>query len=195
MPRYPGLPCIVEVKCSQSLIDEITKLGGEPLIYKTGHSLIKAKMKETGAIFTGEMSGHMFFADEYYGFDDALYAGARLLGLLSNNESSITEMLADISSYCATPEIRISSTDDEKFKTVEKVKAHFKEKYPINEIDGARVAFPNGWALVRASNTGPELIVRCEGKTPQHLNEIKSELESCLLELGVEVTPLQLCQV
>jgi phosphomannomutase/phosphomannomutase/phosphoglucomutase len=195
LPRYPDLPCIVEVKCSQSLIDEIVKLGGEPLIYKTGHSLIKAKMKESGAIFTGEMSGHMFFADEYYGFDDALYAGARLLALLSKNDADITEMLADINIYYATPEIRVSSSDDEKFQIVEEVKAYFKDKYPINDIDGARVMFPHGWALVRASNTGPELIVRCEGKTPDYLEQIKAELFACLQKLGLEVNSLQACQV
>lgn len=195
LPRYPNLPCIVEVKCSQSLIDEIVKLGGEPLIYKTGHSLIKAKMKESGAIFTGEMSGHMFFADEYYGFDDALYAGARLLALLSKSDADITEMLADINIYYATPEIRVSSSDDEKFQIVEKVKAYFKDKYPINDIDGARVMFPHGWALVRASNTGPELIVRCEGKTPEYLEQIKAELFACLQKLGLEVNSLQACQV
>lgn len=195
LPRYPDLPCIVEVKCSQSLIDEIVKLGGEPLIYKTGHSLIKAKMKESGAIFTGEMSGHMFFADEYYGFDDALYAGARLLALLSKNDADITEMLADINIYYATPEIRVSSSDDEKFQIVEEVKAYFKDKYPINDIDGARVMFPHGWALVRASNTGPELIVRCEGKTPEYLEQIKAELFACLQKLGLEVNSLQACQV
>ncbi len=195
LPRYPDLPCIVEVKCSQSLIDEIEKLGGKPLIYKTGHSLIKAKMKESGAIFTGEMSGHMFFADEYYGFDDALYAGARLLALLSHSEANITEMLADINTYYATPEIRVKSSDEEKFLVVEQVKAYFKDKYRINEIDGARILFPHGWALVRASNTGPELIVRCEGKTPEDLEQIKAELFVCLQNVGIEVDSLQTCQV
>jgi phosphomannomutase/phosphomannomutase/phosphoglucomutase len=195
LPRYPDSPCIVEVKCSQSLIDEIVKLGGQPLIYKTGHSLIKAKMKECGAIFTGEMSGHMFFADEYYGFDDAVYAGARLLALLSRSEKSITEMLADINIYYATPEIRVASSDNEKFHIVERVKECFKDKYPINDIDGARITFPDGWALVRASNTGPELIVRCEGKTPEILEEIKSELHSCLQNMGLIVDSLQACQV
>lgn len=195
LPRFPDLPCIVEVKCSQSLIDEIEKLGGKPLIYKTGHSLIKAKMKESGAIFTGEMSGHMFFADEYYGFDDALYAGARLLALLSHSEANITEMLADINIYYATPEIRVKSSDEEKFLVVEQVKAYFKDKYRINEIDGARILFPHGWALVRASNTGPELIVRCEGKTPEDLEQIKAELFACLQNVGIEVDSLQTCQV
>ena len=195
LPRYPGTPCIVEVKCSQSLIDEIEKLGGEPIIYKTGHSLIKAKMKELNAVFTGEMSGHIFFADEYYGFDDALYAGARLLSLLSFSDKNITEMLADVNTYYATPEIRVKSTETQKFEVVEAVKAHFRNKYPINDVDGARILYPVGWALGRASHTGPELIVRCEGNTPEALETIKSELFQCLQNLGVDPGPFQVCQV
>jgi len=191
MRRHPGSKCIVEVKCSQSLIDEIEKLGGEPIIYKTGHSLIKAKMKEIDAIFTGEMSGHMFFADEYYGFDDALYAGARLLLLLSRSEQTITEMLADINKYYSTPEIRLPSTDQEKFIIVDKVLQHFQKKYQIIDIDGARIVFPDGWALVRASNTGPELIVRCEGNTPEALEKIKTELFTFLRISGVEANVLE----
>lgn len=180
LPRYPGSKCIVEVKCSQSLIDEIEKLGGEAYIYKTGHSLIKAKMKELNAIFTGEMSGHMFFADEYYGFDDALYASARLISLLSHSKQSLEEMLEDIPHYNSTPEIRIDSSDENKFEIVEKVLVHFKKKYDVIDIDGARVLFPDGWGLVRASNTGPQLIVRCEGKTPEALDNIKEEIFSFL---------------
>ncbi len=180
LPRYPGSQCIVEVKCSQALIDEIRRLGGTPLIYKTGHSLIKAKMKEIDAIFTGEMSGHMFFADEYYGFDDAIYAGARLVSLLSYSNKSITEMLADIPQYYSTPEIRLPSTDEQKFDIVSKVLLHFRKHYEVLDIDGARILFPNGWGLVRASNTGPELIIRCEGNSPQALEEIKDEVFSFL---------------
>lgn len=186
LPRYPNAKAIVEVKCSQSLIDEIKRLGGEPIIYKTGHSLIKAKMKEINAIFTGEMSGHMFFADEYYGFDDALYAGARLLALLSHQKATLNELLKDVPRYYSTPEIRIKSSDQEKFLMVEKVLNHFKPKYEILDIDGARILFPNGWGLVRASNTGPELIVRCEGNTPEALEEIKDELFSYLSSLGLQ---------
>ncbi len=186
LTRHPGTQCIVEVKCSQSLIDEIQKLGGEPIIYKTGHSLIKAKMKEIGAVFTGEMSGHMFFADEYYGFDDALYAGARLLSLLSMSQQTIGEMLADINKYYATPEIRLPSTDQDKFIVVDRVLQHFQNKYQIIDIDGARIVFPDGWALVRASNTGPELIVRCEGNTPEALEKIKNELFAFLQIIGVK---------
>ncbi|MGI6430501.1 MAG: phosphomannomutase/phosphoglucomutase [Syntrophomonadaceae bacterium] len=185
LPRYPGSQAIVEVKCSQSLIDEIESLGGQPLMYKTGHSLIKAKMKEIDAIFTGEMSGHMFFADEYYGYDDAIYAAARLLSLLSNQEKSLTELLEDVPRYYSTPEIRLPSSDTGKFDQVESVIRHFESRYDIIKIDGARILFPNGWGLVRASNTGPELIVRCEGTTPQALEAIKKELFAYLTQIGL----------
>lgn len=187
LAKQPGLDCIVEVKCSQALVDEIERLGGRPMIYKTGHSLIKAKMKEIGAIFTGEMSGHMFFADEYYGYDDAVYAAARLLRILSNNEKNINELLADVPVYHATPEIRVKSSDTEKFVIVEKVLEHFRSMYEVIDIDGARILFPGGWGLVRASNTGPQLIVRCEGKTLEDLEGIKAELFGFLEGLGVGV--------
>jgi phosphomannomutase/phosphomannomutase/phosphoglucomutase len=185
LAKHPGADCIVEVKCSQALIDEIVRLGGKPMIYKTGHSLIKAKMKEIGAIFTGEMSGHMFFADEYYGYDDAIYAAARLLRILSNSDKGITELLADVPVYHATPELRVKSSDAEKFVIVEKVLRHFRALYKVIDIDGARIIFPGGWGLVRASNTGPELIVRCEGKTVEDLAKIKAELFGFLGELGL----------
>lgn len=187
LPRYPGTACIVEVKCSQSLIDEIERLGGKPIIYKTGHSLIKAKMKEVDAIFTGEMSGHMFFADEYYGFDDALYAGARLIALLSNSDQTITEMLSDVSRYYSTPEIRLPSTDTEKFEVVARVLEHFRTTLEVIDIDGARIIFPHGWGLVRASNTGPEIIFRCEGDTPSARDAIKDTIFSYLKEIGFAV--------
>jgi phosphomannomutase/phosphomannomutase/phosphoglucomutase len=186
LPRHPQSKCIVEVKCSQSLIDEIERLGGEPIMYKTGHSLIKAKMKELGTIFTGEMSGHLFFADEYYGFDDAIYAGARLIALLSNNNKTIDEMLVDVSKYYSTPEIRLKSSDKEKFIIVDQVFEHFIDRYEIIDVDGARILFPGGWGLVRASNTGPEIIVRCEGSTEEILDNITTELFSYLEELGVK---------
>ncbi len=185
LAKHPGLDCIVEVKCSRALVDEIERLGGKPIIYKTGHSLIKAKMKEMGAIFTGEMSGHMFFADEYYGYDDAIYAAARLLRILSNSDKGITELLADVPVYHATPELRVKSSDAEKFVIVEKVLRHFQALYQVIDIDGARILFPGGWGLVRASNTGPELIVRCEGKTVEDLEKIKTELFGLLGKLGL----------
>jgi len=187
MPRFPGAKAIVEVKCSQALIDEIKRLGGEPILYKTGHSLIKAKMKEINAIFTGEMSGHMFFADDYYGYDDAIYAGARLLSLLSHSDKTIPEMLADVPRYYSTPEIRVPSNDIEKFNIVNKVLEHFSPKYEIIDVDGARILFPGGWGLVRASNTGPELIVRCEADSPETLTQIKSELFSFLQHQGLQI--------
>lgn len=191
LPRYPGSTCIVEVKCSQSLIEEIERLGGKPLIYKTGHSLIKAKMKELGAIFTGEMSGHMFFADEYYGYDDALYAGARLISLLSHSNKTITEMLSDIPCYYATPEIRLPSTEQGKFKVVEQAKAYFRSHYEVIDIDGVRILFPHGWGLLRASNTGPEIIFRCEGDTPAHRDEIQKIIFDYLHSIGFKI-PAQL---
>lgn len=188
LPRFPQAPCIVEVKCSQALVDEIKRLGGQPILYKTGHSLIKAKMKELGAVFTGEMSGHIFFADEYYGFDDAIYAAARLLALLSKSNKSLHQMLADIPRYYSTPEIRVASSDEAKFAIVDQVTRHFRERYQIIDVDGARILFPEGWGLVRASNTGPELIVRCEGNTPEALDKIKSELFAYLKKIGLDVS-------
>ena len=160
------------------------RLGGIPFIYKTGHSLIKAKMKEIDAVFTGEMSGHMFFADDYYGFDDALYAGARLISLLSKSDQTITEMLSDVPRYYSTPEIRLPSTDTEKFEIVAKVLQHFRTQYEVIDIDGARIIFPHGWGLVRASNTGPEIIFRCEGDTPAARDEIKDTMFEYMKEIG-----------
>ncbi|WP_369397290.1 phosphomannomutase/phosphoglucomutase [Syntrophomonas palmitatica] len=143
--RYPGADCIVEVKCSQALVDEIERLGGRPMIYKTGHSLIKAKMKEIGAVFTGEMSGHMFFADEYYGYDDALYAAARLLRILSRSDKNLDDLLVDVPKYYATPEIRVKSSDHAKFAIVDQVLEHYRSLYEVIDIDGARILFPGGW--------------------------------------------------
>jgi phosphomannomutase/phosphoglucomutase len=181
MTKHPGSKAIVEVKCSQSLVDEIKNLGGEPIFYKTGHSLIKAKMKEINAVFTGEMSGHMFFADEYYGYDDALYAAARLLRILSNTDMPLSELFCNVNKYYSTPELRVHSCDIEKFNEVEKVRKYFKQKcMPMIEVDGVRALFDHGWGLVRASNTGPELIVRCESKTQQGVDSIKTEIEDAL---------------
>lgn len=187
LPRYPGTQALVEVKCSQSLVDEIKRLGGVPFIYKTGHSLIKAKMKEINAVFTGEMSGHIFFADDYFGFDDALYAGARLIALLSNSDQSITEMLSDVPRYYATPEMRLHSTDTEKFEVVQRVLDHYRSQQEVIDIDGARIIFPHGWGLVRASNTGPEIIFRSEGDTPEARDDIKRDIFSYLESIDFAV--------
>jgi phosphomannomutase/phosphoglucomutase len=180
LPRYPGAQAIVEVKCSQALVDEIRRLGGRPFFYRTGHSLIKAKMKEIGAVFTGEMSGHMFFADEWYGFDDAVYAAARLLRILSHTDRPLSLLLADVPRYYATPEVRVPCPDDRKFAVVDQLVRQFKQRYEVVDVDGARVLFPDGWGLVRASNTQPVLVVRAEGTTPEALKRIQRTLEEAL---------------
>ncbi len=180
LPKYPGAQAIVEVKCSQALPEEIERLGGKPFFYRTGHSLIKAKMREIDAIFTGEMSGHMFFADEYYGYDDALYAAARLLRLISQQDQPLSKLLSDVPKYHATPELRVECADRDKFQVVDQITTYFKGKYDVIDVDGARVLFPDGWGLVRASNTSPKLVVRCESKTPEGLERIKGELSQAL---------------
>jgi phosphomannomutase/phosphoglucomutase len=180
LPKHPGTVGIVEVKCSQALYEEITRLGGRPIFYKTGHSLIKAKMKELGAVFTGEMSGHMFFADEYYGYDDAVYAAGRLLRILTKTDKKLSAMLADVPRYHNTPEIRVDCPDEVKFEIVRTVTAEFKHRYEVVDVDGARVLFGDGWGLIRASNTQPVLVLRAEAKTPEALARIKQKLEDAL---------------
>ncbi|MEM4245201.1 MAG: methionine adenosyltransferase, partial [Candidatus Nanoarchaeia archaeon] len=164
---------LVEVKCSNALCDEIKKHGGIPILWKTGHSLIKAKMKEENALLAGEMSGHMFFRENYYGFDDALYAGAKLLSIISSCNANISAMLRDIPKYYTSPEIRVACPDDKKFEVVEMLKKYFKKRYKVLTIDGVRVDFGDGWALVRASNTQPVLVLRFEAKSKKRLKEIK----------------------
>jgi phosphomannomutase/phosphoglucomutase len=180
LAAHPGALALVEVKCSQALIDEIRRLGGRPEFTRTGHSLIKARMRETGAVFAGEMSGHMFFADEYYGFDDAVYAAGRLLRILSRTDRPLSALSAEIPRYYATPEIRVACPDDRKFQVVEALTSEFRSKYQVIDVDGARAVFPDGWALVRASNTQPVLVVRAEGKTPEALEHAKRVLEDAL---------------
>lgn len=172
LARHPGALAIIEVKCSQALVDEVKRLGGRPVFYKTGHSLIKARMRETGAVFTGEMSGHMFFADEYYGYDDAFYATGRLLRILSHTEQSLSQLLENIPRYHATAETRIPCPDKAKFPVVTRLVERFRREYEIVDIDGVRVIFPDGWGLVRASNTQPVLVARCEARTPAGLERI-----------------------
>lgn len=176
LPKYRGTVGIVEVKCSQALYDEIARLGGRPIFYRTGHSLIKAKMRELGAVFTGEMSGHMFFADEYYGFDDAVYAAARLLRILSHTRVPLSGLLADVPRYFATPEIRVDCADAAKFDVVRDVIQAFRARYRVIDIDGVRVTFADGWGLIRASNTQPALVLRAEGTAPEALERIKATL-------------------
>lgn len=182
MPKHPGAEAIIEVKCSQSLVDEVERLGGKPFFYKTGHSLIKAKMKEVGAVFTGEMSGHIFFADEFYGFDDAFYAAGRLLRILSNSDVPLSKMLAGIPKYYSTAETRVPCSDRDKFKVVSRLAERFKREYPVVDVDGARVLFGDGWGLVRASNTQPVLVARCEAKAEEGLQRICSIVKEALKE-------------
>lgn len=180
LKNNPGETILVEVKCSQLLMDEITKLGGKAEMYKTGHSLIKARMKEIGAICAGEMSGHMFLKDEYFGFDDATYAALRIIRILSNSNQTLSEMLSDLPKLFSTPEIRVHVPDLEKFAIVAKAKQFLKSKFAINEIDGVRVSIQNGWGLIRASNTGPELIIRAEAESMEILQNIQKYLDQAL---------------
>lgn len=167
----PGAKIIFEVKCSMGLVERIQALGGTPIMYRTGHSLIKAKMKHESAPLAGEMSGHMFFADRYYGFDDAVYASLRLLEILGGDDK-LSALAARVPKYFSTPEIRVETTDEMKFGVVEKIKEEFRRSYPILDIDGVRVDFGDGWGLVRASNTQPVLVVRCEARTRERLDGI-----------------------
>lgn len=180
LARHPGSRAIVEVKCSKTLIDEIQRLGGRPEFYKTGHSLIKARMREIGAIFTGEMSGHMFFADEYYGFDDAFYAAGRLLRILSHTDRPLSQLLSDVPALPSTPEVRVDCPDDQKFQVVAALRDQFRQRYPVIDVDGVRINYPFGWGLVRASNTQPALVMRAEADEHSHLDQITDDLEQAL---------------
>ncbi len=187
LPRYPGAPAIVEVKCSQALVEEIERLGGRPFFHRTGHSYIKATLQERGVPFAGEMSGHLFFADEYYGFDDAVYAGARLCRLVAAAGRPLSALWADVPRYPSTPEVRVPCPEERKAEVVAAVRAHFAGRYPVIDVDGARVLFPAGWGLVRASNTQPALVVRCEGRTEADLALARAEIERALAAAGIPV--------
>ncbi|MBI4616096.1 MAG: phosphomannomutase/phosphoglucomutase [Planctomycetes bacterium] len=180
LARRPGAPCLIEVKCSQALVEEVERLGGKPLFTKTGHSLIKARMKELSAPFAGEMSGHMFFADEFPGYDDAIYAGARLLRLVAAGREPLSALVDRIPKYHATPELRVGCPDAEKFRVVEAFVATARAEHEILDVDGARVLFGDGWGLVRASNTGPHLILRAEGRSPEIRDRILAYLRDRL---------------
>jgi phosphomannomutase/phosphoglucomutase len=172
----PGATIISEVKASKVLYEEIEKLGGRPIMWKTGHSLMKKKIKEEKAFLAGEMSGHIFFADRYFGFDDAIYSSARLIEFLSRREEKLSQLLSKLPQTFHTPEIRIYTSDEVKFKIVEEVKKELARSHPIIDIDGVRAIFPKGWGLVRASNTQEVLVLRYEGDTKEDLEAIKSEV-------------------
>jgi phosphomannomutase/phosphoglucomutase len=183
LSRKPGATFISEVKCSKAMYDDIEKHGGRAIMWKTGHSLIKQKMKEEKAELAGEMSGHMFFGDRYFGFDDAVYASCRLLEILSNTGKTISELLSDVPETYTTPEIRVECPDDIKFSVVQKVTEHFRERYNVIDIDGVRVLFDDGWGLVRASNTQPALVLRFEALSKERLGEIRNIVESILAKI------------
>lgn len=182
-----GQPIIFDVKCSQALPDAITRAGGRPVMWKTGHSLIKDKMKELKAPVAGEMSGHMFFAEGFYGHDDALYGAARLLRIVADSGRTVRELLADVPDFMSTPEIRIEVPEEEKFDIVKRAVKHFKSLHDVIDVDGVRVLFGDGWGLIRASNTQPVLVARYEALTPQRLSEIRGEMEGWLRSQGVRV--------
>jgi len=178
LQERPNSTIIAEVKCSQTLFDDIARHGGKPLMWKAGHSLIKAKMKETDAVLAGEMSGHIFFADRFYGFDDATYAGARVLEILSNTDKTLSELLADLPETFSTPELRVDCSDERKFEIVGKIADEFSKTNKVITIDGARILFENGWGLVRASNTQAILVLRFEADSEENLQKIRETVES-----------------
>jgi phosphomannomutase/phosphoglucomutase len=180
LPSHPGAPVISEVKASKLLYEEIERLGGRPIMWKTGHSFIKKKIKQEKALLAGEMSGHIFFADRFFGFDDAIYSSARLLEILSRSQKKLSTMFQDLPQTFHTPEIRIYASDAVKFKIVEMVKNELAKKYPIVDIDGVRAQFPHGWGLVRASNTQEVLVLRFEADTENDLQAIRKEIEKTI---------------
>jgi len=178
--EHPGAAIISEVKSSNILYNDIAKHGGRPIMWKTGHSLIKNKMKEEHALLAGEMSGHIFFADRYFGYDDAIYAACRMFEILTKENKPLSELLVDLPQTCATPEIRVECPDDVKFKIVEEAAKYFRTLYDVIDVDGVRVVFPDGWGLVRASNTQPVIVMRFEADTPERVREIQHLIEEKL---------------
>jgi len=183
--KNTGDAIVYDVKCSQALEDMILKYGGKPIMWKTGHSLIKDKMKELNVNFAGEMSGHIFFADDFYGFDDAIYVSLRLAQLLSRTDRKLSELTAESPVYYSTPEMRLECRDDEeKFIISQKANEYFTANYNCNTIDGVRINLDDGWGLVRASNTQPVIVCRFEAKSLQRMEEIQNEILDKLAEFG-----------
>lgn len=184
LKKNPGATIISEVKCSQNLYEDIARHGGRGIMWKAGHSLLKSKMKAEKALLGGEMSGHIFFADRYFGYDDAIYASGRLLEILSQTEKRIPELFSDLPKTYSTPEIRVDCPDEIKFNLVEKVRDSFRQEYPIVDVDGVRIIFPDGWGLVRASNTQPVLVLRFEARSPERLKEIRALVENRVSQIS-----------
>lgn len=190
LPENPGAEIIFDVKCSKALPEMIEAAGGVPVMWKTGHSLIKERMKEGGAPLGGEMSGHICFADRFYGFDDAIYAATRLAQLVQESGKSLADLASRIPDYPSTPEIRVDCPEERKFEIVEKMVARYKKTHEVIDIDGARVLFDDGWALMRASNTQPVIVVRFEADSVKALQRIRDEVAEVLGAEGVEVPEL-----
>ena len=188
LSRKPGATFISEVKCSKTMYDDITRHGGNAIMWKTGHSMIKEKMKEVKAELAGEMSGHIFFADRYLGYDDAVYAACRLLEILAADNKSVSDLLADVPKTFSTPEIRVDCADNVKFDVVEKITDYFRQRENVIDIDGVRVLFDDGWGLVRASNTQPALVLRFEALSEKRLKEIRSTVEGVLEKIKQDVS-------
>lgn len=182
LKRNPGALVISEVKCSQRLYDDIASHGGKPIMWKAGHSLLKAKMKETGALLAGEMTGHMFFKERYFGYDDAVYASLRLLEILANSGKPLSALLADLPKSVSTPELRVECPDDKKFIIANRATQYFRQHYDVVDVDGVRVQFPEGWGLIRASNTQPALVLRFEAQSAAKLMEYRNLIENKLRE-------------
>jgi phosphomannomutase/phosphoglucomutase len=185
LTRVPGAEIIFDVKCSQGLIEDIAAHGGRPVMWKTGHSLMKSKLHESGAPIAGEMSGHMFFSEGFFGFDDALFAAGRLLRYVASTGRTLGQLVDSIPTYFSTPEMRLECPEERKFEIVDEMRREFSKQYRVIDIDGARVEFGDGWGLVRASNTQPALVVRFEARTPARLEEIRRVFMEPLRRLGV----------
>lgn len=186
--RGPGQKLVFDVKCSQALPEVFQAAGGEPIMAPTGHSLIKKRMKETGALLAGELSGHIMIADDYFGFDDALYDACRLIDMVARSEKSLSEQVAAFPAYVSTPEIRIDVTEERKWSVVSSAVSHFRARHDVIDVDGVRVLFGDGWALLRASNTQPVIVARYEARTPERLGEIRGEMEGWLKAQGVTLS-------
>ena len=182
-----GQKLVFDVKCSQALPEVFKERGGVPIMWKTGHSLQKVKMKETGALLAGELSGHIMVADDYYGFDDALYDACRLIWILSRSRRSLGERIAEFPAYVSTAEIRIDVTEDQKWDIVEKAVVYFRSRYEVIDVDGVRVLFGDGWALLRTSNTQPVIVARFEARTQERLEEIRALVAEWLKGHGVSL--------
>ena len=187
LTRVAHAPIIFDVKCSQALPEAIEKAGGVPVIWKTGHSLIEEKMHGMHSPLAGEMSGHMYFGEDWYGFDDALYGAARLLRIVADSGHSVHELLADVPRFVSTPEIRVNCPDDRKFGIVREAVKYFGTRYTTNDVDGVRIQYPDGWGLIRASNTQPVIVLRFEARTKPQLDAIRAEIEGWLTQHGVQI--------